>query len=285
MPDAAAFPAATPLPTPEEFLRARGVEPLAWEDVLRRVETRLAPADAAAFARAHRAFVAYPAEHTARAFYDLAARHDLLGLLAGARHARLAAILAAVAEDVAAAGTRARAARALDVGAGGGFAAAWLRDVLGMTVRATDLSPATAARLDGLGFGAPDPGETFDLVLCADSLGEVHADEDDWLADPANADDAGYADELEARYGFASKLEPLRARLAPGGVVVLFEPVPQPHFWRGAARALEAAGWAADLRTTPAARLVVGLPHGDPDGPGSPAGHSGDNGASPPPLP
>ena len=277
----AAAPDAPLRPSPEAFLRARDVVALDWEDVLRRIEARLDPSDAEAFARAHRAFVAYPAEHTARAFYDLAARHGLAPLLACARHARLVDIL----DAIAALRAGLEGSRALDVGAGGGFAAAWMRDVLGMTVRASDLSPATTTRLDAAGFPAPVAGETFDLILCADSLGEVHADEDDWLADPAHADAPAYADELEARYGFATKLEPLRARLAPGGIVALFEPVPQAHFWAGAAHALTAAGWSVDVRTSPVPHLVLGPPDGDgEDGhqTGGPAGQGAAGAVAPP---
>src|SRR5690606_4701464 len=82
--------------TPEDFLRTHGLEPLEWDEVLRRVETRLEdaePGEAARFARLHRAFVAYPTPHTCRSFYDFIARHDLHALLACHRFHRLAALL------------------------------------------------------------------------------------------------------------------------------------------------------------------------------------------------
>jgi len=62
---------------------------------------------------------------------------------------------------------------------------------------------------------------------------------------------------VEARYGFAAKLEPLRARLAPGGAVFLAEPAPQRQFWTGTARALAGAGWETTLRTSPVPHLVL----------------------------
>lgn len=233
------------IPSPEAFLRARGLDPLVWETVLTRVGERSGPAGEAGFARLHRAFTAYPTEHTCRAFYDLAARYDLHDLLAGYRFDRLRALLEAV--DASCGDRLARGGtRVLDIGAGGGYVAAWLRDVRHAVVSATDLSPLTAARLEASGFPPPAPGETFDLVVCADSLGEINADEDDWLSDPAHADHPDYPGELEARYGFASKLAGLTPRLAPGGAVLLFEPVPLEHFWHGAARGLEAAGWRVD---------------------------------------
>jgi len=216
---------------------------MTWEEVLRRIESRLSPQETAAFARLHRGFTAYPTEHTCRAFYDFAARHDLLTLLASHRFDRLASLLASLREHIAPQAP----GPALDVGAGAGLLAAWLRDAAGFTVSAVDLSPAVAERLGAAGFAAPAPGATFDLVLCADSLGEINADEDDWLSDPAHADDPGFGDELEARYGFSHKLMPYKNLLKPGGVVLVYEPIGLAHFWAGAARHLQGAGWTAEV--------------------------------------
>jgi SAM-dependent methyltransferase len=238
--------------TPDAYFRYRGLEPLAWDEVLRRVES-LGEDVAEDFTRRHSAFVAYPAEHTARAFYDFAARHGLHALLASHRFHRLVAIaesLRSLPLDGAA---------ILDVGAGGGYLANWMRES-GARVTISDLSPASEEALAARGFpllrGHPDA--RFDLILCADSVGEVHADEDEWLADAANADDPDFAGELEARYGLAHKLAALRPRLAAGGRVALFEPAPLPHFWRGAARLLEGEGWRVEtLGPEPAWGLVL----------------------------
>ncbi|HEX2612594.1 MAG TPA: methyltransferase domain-containing protein [Fibrobacteria bacterium] len=243
------------MPAPESFFRSRGLEPLAWDEALRRAEAKLGGEDVASFARLHRAFVAYPAEHTARAFYDFAARHELHGLLASHRFHRLLAI----AESFQSLPIRESAA-ILDMGAGGGFLAGWLRDERGARVTVADLSPASEEALAAQGFPLlrQQPEARFDLVLCADSLGEVHADEDEWLADAANADDPHFAGELEARYGLAHKLAALRARLDPGGRVALFEPAPLPHFWHGAARLLEGEGWRVEtLGPEPAWGLIL----------------------------
>jgi hypothetical protein len=233
------------MPSPESFFRAHGLEPLAWDAVLTRVGERLGPAEADTFARLHRAFVAYPAEHTCRAFYDFCARRDLLDLLASYRFDRLCDIAASLSQTDPE--LPLRGARVLDWGAGGGALAAWLRDERGAQVSASDLSPATAERLAARGFPPPAPGETFDFILCADSLGEIHADEDDWLADEGNAGDESFSGELDARYGLVPKLAALATWLAPGGTVLLFEPVAQEHFWQGAARLLEDAGWRAEM--------------------------------------
>jgi SAM-dependent methyltransferase len=249
--------------TPAGFFRSLGLEPLSWDDALRLAEATLG-AEADTFARKHRAFVAYPTEHTARAFYDLVARHGLHPLLASHRFDRLVAIAEAL---DASSDASLNGARALDVGAGGGFLAAWLRDARGARVTVSDLSPASEEALAARGFALlrdttrdASNDARFDLILCADSLGEVHADEDEWLSDAAHAEDPRFAAELEARYGFAEKLSALRPRLAAGGRVALFEPAPQAHFWRGAARLLEGHGWSARiLGPEPAWGLILTL--------------------------
>ncbi len=232
--------------TPEDFLRAHRLEPLEWDDVLRRVETRLTADEAARFARLHRAFVAYPAEHTCRGFYDFIARHELHALLACHRFHRLAALVRRLHADLPARKPGVPA-RALDQGAGSGILSTWLRDQAGCTVSATDLSAETRARLESAGFPPPRDGDRFDLILCADSLGEIHADEDDWLSDAENAGHEAFCDELEARYGLAHKLAGLKGLLAPGGIMLVYEPIASEHVWRGAARLLEAAGWRVDV--------------------------------------
>lgn len=238
----------------ETHLRVQGLEPLSWEQTLLGVEQKLTTQGAETFKRLHRAFTAYPTAHTARSFYDFAAEQGLLPLLACFRFARLASLGAALDAWLPAPPAPREALRVLDVGAGGGWLADWLRETRGARVACLELSPAARRALAARGFETFDDaaqaaasGARFDLLLCADSLGEIHADEDDWLADPANAESPHYADELEARYGFAAKLEPLRALLAPEGAALLFEPVPLAHFWQGAARALEAGGWSVEV--------------------------------------
>jgi SAM-dependent methyltransferase len=238
--------------SPESHLRQQGLTPLAWDEILTLVEQKLTPTESQTFQRLHRAFAAYPAAHTVRAFYDFAAQRDLLALLAGFRFERLVDLAGALSTQALA------GRRALDYGAGGGYLAAYLR-AAGAEVTVADFSPATLRRLETLGYpvvaGEVPPAPDFDLILCADSLGEVNADEDDWLAAPENLGDPNYPGELNARYGFAEKLAPLKSRLAANGFVLLFEPVRHAHFWQGAARALEGAGWKAEVLTAP----VLGL--------------------------
>src|SRR5690606_1341902 len=96
-------------------------------------------------------------------------RHDIHHIIACHRFERLAALLRRLREDVPAhpgqPAQRPSPARALDYGAGSGILAAWLRDEAHLSVAATDLSPATRARLEAQGFPPPQDGERFDLIL------------------------------------------------------------------------------------------------------------------------
>jgi SAM-dependent methyltransferase len=231
--------------TPESLLRQQGLSPLTWDEVLLRTERQLTPVEAGTFQRLHRALAAYPTAHTVRSFYDFAAGRGLLPLLASFRFDRLVNITAALALQ------NLSGKKVLDFGAGSGALAGPLVSG-GAIVVATDFSSATLRHLEARGLRTVDGehlGEEapFAVILCADSLGEIHADEDDWLSNPVNLDHPDFPGELEARYGFAEKLSGLRPLLAENGVILIFEPVALSHFWQGAARALEASGWKSEV--------------------------------------
>ncbi len=229
--------------TPTEFLNAQGLKSRAWSEVLAHIDTHLTPDEALTFARVHRAFVAYPAAHTCRTFYDFVARHGLLKIVASTRFERLTHIIESLGQTV----PLSTGKRALDFGAGSGLISTWLREVTGHSVAAVDLSTASMAALAESGFPAPHPEDQFDLIVCADSLGEIHADEDDWLSEPENSDDRDFGAELEARYGFSHKLMPFKALLKSDGVVLIYEPIALDHFWQGAASLLTHAGWHVEI--------------------------------------
>jgi SAM-dependent methyltransferase len=233
--------------SPQAYLRRHGLKPLKWDEVLRAVETRLPPPDRALFLRRHRNFTSYPAEQTCRAFYDFIGARGLTDLLASFRFHRLCRL----GDCLSSLSLRGRSV--LDLGAGGGYLSGYLREELGADVSLTDWSPESLRRLKEMDFktftGPADAelqGKSFDLILCADSLGETNSDEDDWLSDPRNSNDPGYDRELEQRYGFAQKLEPWRPFLT-GGSVLLFEPVQLPLFWEGAAASLRRFRWKAGV--------------------------------------
>ncbi len=213
-----------------------------WQQVLQVIEARLPPDDLATFRRLHKSFTGYPMNHTCAAFYDFIATRELSDLLGSFRFQRMTQI----GESLSTLPLKGR--HVLDVGAGGGYLAEYMRDELGAQVRVTDLSTQSLRRLERSGFQLlSNQAKTFDYILCADSLGEVNSDEDDWLKAPENEGDPGYPEELEQRYGLAGKLSPLKSLLAPDGKVLLFEPVKYPGFWKGTGQLLSNRGWNTEV--------------------------------------
>jgi hypothetical protein len=90
---------------------------------------------------------------------------------------------------------------------------------------------------------AEPPGGPFDLILCADSLGEINSDDDGYLRDPANAEHPDFADALEDRYGFVQKLAPWKRYLAPAGKLILWEPFNRAEIWTALSGLLATCGW------------------------------------------
>jgi hypothetical protein len=247
--------------TPEAYFRRNGLKPLTWEEVLHTVEAKLTPSDLETFRRRHRNFVGYPVEHTCRAFYDFAGKHDLLDLLASFRFERLCRIAACLSP------LPLRGCSILELGAGGGHLSGYLREELGADVSVTDWCTENLFALEEEGFetftGPQDASsrrKRFDFILCADSLGEVNADEDSWLREPENATDPEYAERVEQRYGFVGKLAPWKPRLTPGGSILLFEPIGLPFFWEGVAASFAEFGWKAEILGPDPVWGVVALP-------------------------
>ena len=163
--------------SPEEYFRNQGLTPMNWEEVLKAVEARLAPAELPNFQRLHRSFTGYPVEPTCRAFYDFSAAHGLSDLLASFRFERLCRISACMF------GLVLGGKKIFDIGAGGGYLAGYLQAELGADVSVTDWSAESRKFLKKAGFttyenefDADLSGKHFDFILCADSLGEVNAD-------------------------------------------------------------------------------------------------------------
>lgn len=221
---------------------------MTWDETLLAIERRLSPADLETFKRRHRNFVDYPMDHTCRAFYDFAAKHALLDLLASYRFERLRRIGSHLST------LALRDRHVLELGAGGGYLAAFLRDECGARVSVMDLSPETVKILSAAGFeilstsdNLEPKSDRLDFIVCADSLGEINSDEDSWLREPENGGDPDYAMELDQRYGLAAKLAPWKSLLKTEGQVLLFEPIGLESFWVGAAASLQLSGWNSTL--------------------------------------
>lgn len=237
-------------PAKEELL-ALGLSPKTWAETLEAVRTRLAPPERERFTRLHRNFVGYLSPETLGGFYGFVFSRELHLEVNGYRFGRLEAILEILLARVPA------GQRILDVGAGAGLIASVLMKRTGPIAYVTQ-DPCLEVRdfLISMGFPVlPDPppmtppDAPFDLILCIDSLGEIHSDEDGALNDPGQTPPMERARLIEERYGFAQKLDPWKAYLSQGGRVLLWEPIKHPAIWEGIGLQLTEAGWKTVLHT------------------------------------
>lgn len=234
---------------PKEELLALGLKPMAWDEVLKAVQEKLGPADRDLFLRHHRNFVGYLSQDTLERFYAFVFSHDLHLEVNGFRFHRIEGILEILLSRIV------PGQCILDVGAGAGLIAAILLNrCMPKTYVTQDLCRGARDFLLSMGFAvlphpAPErpPGGLFDLILCADSLGEINSDDQGALAgpDPAGAGDLSRM--IAERYGFAEKLEPWKSYLAEGGKVFLWEPIARRKAWEAIGTDLEKNGWKTRL--------------------------------------
>lgn len=239
---------------PGRELASQGLKPLQWADVLNAIQAKLTPEDWKTFTRLHRNFVGYSSEATLTRFYDFVFSRGLQLDVNCFRFHRLEKILAGLS-------AQRSGARILDVGAGAGIVAEAARKWLSPSgYAAQDICAEARAHLAAKGLRvlphppAAAPIEPFDLILCADSLGELNSDEDRFLSDPENARHPLFAEAVEERYGFAQKLETWRAWLAGGGSLLLWEPIANRAVWEALAGYL-GASWKT--------RLDISVPGGE----------------------
>ncbi len=230
-----------------------GWHPLTWDEVTQEVRTRLEARTFTDFERLHRSFTAYPTFRTLEKFYGFCYSSKLGDLLVGYRFHRLTRLLFWLHRNMS------KGERVLDIGSGTGTVARWLRN---------HKSPAEIAAVDRVpeaeGLWSqwarpPLPDETFSLLLCFDSLGEVNSDDDDALQAHSPSDLPGLFAQIENRYGFTAKLEPWLSRLQPGGCIWLSEPIADEKFWQAMHWGWSQKGWICTL--FPLAKQA-----GDPDG-------------------
>lgn len=234
-----------------EELRELGLRPMTWAETLAAVQTRLAPAERERFTRLHRNFVGYLSPETSARFHGFVFAHQLHLEVNGYRFGRLEAVLDILLARVP------DGRRILDVGAGAGLiATVLLKRCRPRAYVLQDPCPEARDYLMSLGLQVlPDPptkahpSGRFDLILCIDSLGEIHSDEDGALAHPGETLPEERARLIEERYGFAQKLEAWKPFLAEDGRVLLWEPIKHRAIWEGIALLLADAGWKTTLHT------------------------------------
>jgi SAM-dependent methyltransferase len=259
----------------ENDLRGLGLVPKSWPQTLESLKAKLPKQDWETFSRLHRNFTGYRSESTLSRFYGFVFSRGLHLDINAYRFGRLKAVLADLLPELS------PGLAILDIGAGSGIIAtliqrrsaprtyvvqdpcAEVRDELaaqGFTV----LPHPVPAIPPALGAAAPSPDPEkgaagFDLLLCVDSLGEVNGDDDGQLAKPDAIDPAELSGMLEQRYGFAQKLETWKPYLAPGGRVLLWEPIPYQNAMEALAQLLRNEGWETVLHASAPGRNYLEL--------------------------
>jgi SAM-dependent methyltransferase len=244
----------------ETELRGLGLVPKSWPQTLEALKAKLAKQDWETFSRLHRNFTGYRSDSTLSRFYGFVFSHGLQLDINAYRFGRLMAVLADLLPELT------PGSAILDIGAGSGIIASLIKRRLAPREYVVqDPCPEVRDELTAQGFTVlPHPAPAalpsgFDVLLCVDSLGEVNGDDDGQLAKPSDIEPAELADMLEQRYGFAQKLEPWKAYLAPGGRVLLWEPIPYQNAMEALAQLLRNEGWEAVLHARSPGRNYLEL--------------------------
>ena len=241
-------------PTPgqeplQSWLTELGVRPQSWDQVVAEISLRLGPAGLENFRRHHQNYTGYPTPDTLTRFYNFVYAHGLGDLLVNFRAHRIAAILPHLNTQVT------PGLRILEQGAGTGTLLQWIKTHKApQELLAIDFAHEAQAYFDPLEIPfqvwaknekpTNSPlSSTYDLVICADSLGELHADEEGelrkavivWSQLNAKGKSKALAaqneliiDLFEERYGYTEKIIACAGLWVTTGSLLFFEPFTQP---------------------------------------------------------
>jgi|GEM_PF-6489258 len=192
-----------------------------------------------------KAYQEYPSQFTLQRFYGFLFERKLAPFLDQGRQGRWAQLKPVLNEAYKTCFTQTHRVpkSLLDVGCGTGTYTDNLRKEWGVEahgVTVNDLCPQAQAHavlfynFKPLAFkmGAETPREsqqTFDLILCIDSLCEINSDQDNYLADALKNNEADYIEDLLiGHYGIVHKIKNWIKFLGPEGRIFFSEPIYYP---------------------------------------------------------
>ncbi len=216
------------------------IVPRTWSEIICRMEQRLNSADFERFKKLHQYFVEYPAESTLRSFYDFIFKQGLQYEIAAQRYYRLLniwkmllpAIFKILSDSPARRADEPNPCTLLDVGCGAClFLEALQLQFSAVGFYAYDICEQIRLHAKQKGFSLleedrlikPNSAENFDCILCIDSLGEIHCDEDSLLLEPNDPERTKQL--LEERYAFTEQLVNWSRLLSNRGKLFFCEPL------------------------------------------------------------
>lgn len=239
-----------------------GLTPATWNETLKTIENKLSSEDWKTFSRLHKSFASYRTDHTLCRFYNFVFKHDLQIEINQHRFSRMVGILNGLATVLE------PGKKILEIGAGTGLIAQIIQQHFSPSVYSVhDMCSEVSLYLSKQGFKtlpSPNPESTptptpafdsppnsFNFIICADSLGEINADDDDQLSESSPLTETEFVTAFEERYGIAQKLSAWKNNLAADGKVFLWEPLKHRRAWEGLRLGLNQEGWKANLHSAP----------------------------------
>ncbi len=237
--------------------------PGSWKESLDSIRGWLSPLEWETFSRLHRNFVGYRSNDTLNRFYGFVFSQNLQNEINRPRFGRLSGVLQILLEEIP------PGLSILDIGAGSGLIATLLKRGRSPSPYVVqDICKEARQFLSLQGFDVLTepvprvPAQKFDRIISVDSLGEVNADEDEFLSEASSLTEIEYSIMMEERYGLGLKLEGWKSYLKPNGRFFFWEPFKHARAWKTLENLLISSGWKVQLRceSTRQAYLELTLP-------------------------
>lgn len=215
----------------KQIIAQEHLEKTSWQEFWSFAQKKLSPDQLKVFVDAHRMFVEYPSKTNLIRFYSIIYQHHLVVGWNGFRLQRLCDVYAMIKPAFCAMAAMNQTQTIIDVGCGSGlFAKAVSQElhVNSQDVYVYDLcAPAVDYVTEKWGVQKWSVPIKADLMLCIDSLGEIHSDQDEELRECVETgSDEDIFGLLEGHYGLISKLSDWLRFLDLHGTCLLTEPLP-----------------------------------------------------------